>query len=487
MATGVNDAGNVIGACLAPYAGGPPSGSYHAFRTHAGGEVIKPEDDLGFPVGLKGGGSYAMGVNAKGHAVGWWQAMPFSGMKKAFWYDGSTMMNLQPAKSLFTTSEAYALNAFDDVVGAASPDVPDKHAVIWPHGEHVMIDLNSLLPAAAKKDWKLIEAYAINDAGDIVGRAKHADKLHAFMLKAKVAVPIDLGALAEYKDDSSVAYSINACEQVVGYTYTPAAAHHGFIWKDGSGMKDMGTVSPASTPSYAQAINVKGEVVGASKSFHHSAIFEGIGSLLGTDSHCAAYSHAVWYNGSDLKDLNTLIPASSGWELSLANGISDKGQIAGSGFHLGSATCSGGLYSKAVLLTPGGLTPTTTDPAKGYLFDNWNTSGVSNGPTHDTTFTLDATYIITFIADYHWNGGAGAEPGAKEIGLKDSHGKMFGPWHVTATAGQGGALKVNWECHPPGVTLPAGTYTVVDPDPGTWSHNGASGHSGFSRVAGTLK
>src|SRR5207247_3810232 len=42
IATGVNDAGNVVGACLAPYAGGPPSGSYHAFRTHAGGAVIKP-------------------------------------------------------------------------------------------------------------------------------------------------------------------------------------------------------------------------------------------------------------------------------------------------------------------------------------------------------------------------------------------------------------------------------------------------------------
>jgi probable HAF family extracellular repeat protein len=489
IATGVNDDGHVVGACLGVYAGGPPSGSYHAFRTHAGGEAIKPEDDLGFPAGLPGGGSYATGVNAKSHVVGWWQAMPFSGVKKAFWYDGSKMLNLHPATSSpsFTTSEAYAVNIFDDVVGTASPDVPDKHAVIWSHGDHVMTDLNSLVPAATKKDWKLIEAYAINDAGEIVGRAKHLDKLHAFLLKTKSAVLIDLGALKEYKDDSSAAYSINACDQVVGYTYTSKASHHGFIWKEESGMKDMTTLSPPYIVSYAQAINEKGEVVGtASKGFHHSAFFEGIGFAVGTDSHCAAYSHAVWYNGSDLKDLNTLISAHSGWELSLANGINGKGQIAGSGFHLGSAKCSGSLHNKAVLLTPAALTPSRTEPPKGYLFDNWNTSGVRNGPTPATTFTTDDAYVITFIADYHWNGGKGAVPGKTGISLKDSHGKVFGPWPVTASAGQGGAANVNWECHP-GITLPAGTYTVVDPDPATWSHNDASGNKGFTRVAGSGK
>ena len=184
-----------------------------------------------------------------------------------------------------------------------------------------------------------------------------------------------------------------------------------------------------------------------------------------------------------------MIPDFPGWELNLANGINDKGQIAGSGFFKGPAFKSGSLITKAVLLTPVGLAPTGTAPTattgKGYIFDNWNVYGVKNGPTHETTFKIDEPYLITFIADYHWNDGKGAVP-KKGISLKSSDGTVYGPWAVTATPGQGGAPNVNWECHP-GITLPAGTYTVVDPDSATWSHNEESGNSGFTRVVGSVK
>ncbi len=368
-----------------------------------------------------------------------------------------------------------------------------------------MIDLNTdYMDSASEKDWKLIEAYAINDAGEIVGRAKHLDKLHAFLLKSKGAVPKDLGAIAEFKDDSSAAYSINACDEVVGYTnITGGVEFHGFVWKEDSGMKDMGTLSPPYTFSYAQAINKKGEVVGAvSITFHTSETFEGVKFLGkgGSGKDSFVYSHAVWYNGSlvkdlgVLKDLNELIPGSPGWELNLANGISDNGQIAGSGFYKESP------YSKAVLLLPPGLTPSATASAGAtaascpisigsgdYIFNNWNICLVKNGPTKDTTFTIDKDYLITFIATYHWNDGKGALPGGKEISVKSSDGTIYGPWPVTTSPGSGGAADVNWECHPPGITLPAGTYTVVDPDPATWSQNDASGNKGFARVAGSPK
>src|SRR5436190_16527317 len=97
-----------------------------------------------------------------------------------------------------------------------------------------------------------------------------------------------------------------------------------------------------------------------------------------------------------------------------------------------------------------------------------------------------AAHLITFIATYHWNDGAGALPGGKGISVKDSTGKIFGPWTVITSAGSGGRLNVNWECHA-GITLPAGTYTVVDADPATWSQDGGSGNKGFVRVAGVLK
>ena len=57
-------------------------------------------------------------------------------------------------------------------------------------------------------------------------------------------------------------------------------------------------------------------------------------------------------------------------------------------------------------------------------------------------------------------------------------GAVYGPWPAVATSGTGGAQNVNWIAAP-SLVLPAGTYTVVDSDAGTWSRNGQSGGQGF--------
>ena len=517
VATGVNDGGNVVGACSPSYFG-KSGGAWHAFRTEPGA-VITKEDELAFPLGITGGSSFATAVNGKGHVVGF-RAPTGSSEDKAFWHDGgkkSKMINLHTSTAKFTISRAFAINIHDDVVGAAySPALGPLtlgvtffpgHAVLWSGADpKSMKDLNDDLDASVKADWILTAAFGINDDGDIVGRAynKKLKKYHAFLLKGVGEIFFDLGALKEDVTDSSAAYAINECgekvpaiDKVVGYTYTPKDFHYGFIWTDAAGLMDIGTLA-AYPESYAKAINKKGEVVGAAGDLHTSIVFDFIscfGTCFTKGDSGDAHSHGVWYNGTDLKDLNKLIPGYAGYEIEVANGINDKGQIVGSAFYKPPTYKSGGLYAKAVLLTPAGLTlpgpvGTTTStacplsiPSGGYIFDNWNVCGVKNGPTKETTFTIDAPYLITFIATYHWNYGKGALP-TKGISLKDSSGKVYGPWPVITSAGSGGAANVNWECHP-GITLPAGTYTVIDPDPATWSQNDASGNVGFTRVAGS--
>src|SRR5262249_15715508 len=139
----------------------------------------------------------------------------------------------------------------------------------------------------------------------------------------------------------------------------------------------MGTLPPYSSDptlleSYAQAINKKGEIVGAvSVAFHLSQVFGEPGAGPGLPGTlCVPNSHAVWYNGSELKDLNKLIPASPGWELNLANGINDDGVIVGSGYYKCFTLKSGSSLaetfsktSKAVLLTPAGFKPPAAGPA----------------------------------------------------------------------------------------------------------------------------
>lgn len=117
----------------------------------------------------------------------------------------------------------------------------------------------------------------------------------------------------------------------------------------------------------------------------------------------------------------------------------------------------------------------------GVIFNNGNIGGVANGPTQATAFTINQAHFITTIENYHWNNGRGARGGT--IALRSSSGAVYGPWAVTTSGGQGGAPNVGWSCSP-NVVIPAGTYTVVDSDPATWSQNSESGARGFSRISG---
>jgi len=379
---------------------------------------------------------------------------------------------------------AYALNTHDDVVGIIYSGKPGSpllggHAVIWPHDGHPMVDLNTLLPKGS--GWELKAAYGINDAGHVVGKGTYLGKTHAFLWKGS-GDAVDLGTLPG--GSLSVAFGLNSSDEVVGYSTSTKPGFHGFVWKDGM-MTDIGTLPPY-TNSFAQAINEKGCVVGEIFLGEHKPIFEG--------GDFGAKSHAVLYTGV-LTDVNVVMTATSAWELKTANDINDKCQIVGAGYYKGSK------YLTAYVLTPPGValtgapkpTPTTTASScpisigsGDYIFNNWNVCTVKNSPTKDTTFTIDGAYLITFIATYHWNYGHGALPGGKGISLKGSDGKVYGPWPVTTSPGSGGVPNAGWECHP-GIVLPAGTYTVLDPDPATWSQNDGSGNSGFVRVAGSKK
>lgn len=106
--------------------------------------------------------------------------------------------------------------------------------------------------------------------------------------------------------------------------------------------------------------------------------------------------------------------------------------------------------------------------ARNQVLYTGNDGGVANGG-RPPRFTLNAPTTISFLMSYHYNNGQGAPPGT--LGLRRSDGKMFGPWQAT------GINKVYWVVSPE-VTLPPGTYEVVDSDPATWSQNGpgAEGH-----------
>ena len=131
-------------------------------------------------------------------------------------------------------------------------------------------------------------------------------------------------------------------------------------------------------------------------------------------------------------------------------------------------------------------TTTTTAGSSGQapttLLQVTSIAGVSNGPTQPSVFTMNGPTKIASIVDYHWNSGQGATPGT--IGLRSSDGKLYGPWPTTGSPGQGGVPNAFWTAAPNEV-LPAGTYTVEDSDPGSWSWAPDTGGRGIVTVTGS--
>ncbi|MDD4447711.1 MAG: S-layer protein domain-containing protein, partial [Methanothrix sp.] len=114
------------------------------------------------------------------------------------------------------------------------------------------------------------------------------------------------------------------------------------------------------------------------------------------------------------------------------------------------------------------------------IYNSWNKGSVDNKPTCSPFFTIDKPQMITYIDTYHWNHGTDAPVGT--ISLRNGYGKLYGPWGVETSLDQSKVPKGYWIVHPNEIIL-AGTYTVEDSDPATWSQNSES-PCGFTKVEG---
>jgi probable HAF family extracellular repeat protein len=130
--------------------------------------------------GLGGQNSYAMGLNDAGEVVG--HAQVSSGYMHAFLWNGLAMQDLGTLGG--SSSYAYGINDDGQTVGYSTLSDGADHAFLYSNG--LLLDLNSLIGAGS--GWTLDAAYAVNNAGQIVGTGLLNGIEHAFLLNPAPSV-----------------------------------------------------------------------------------------------------------------------------------------------------------------------------------------------------------------------------------------------------------------------------------------------------------
>jgi probable HAF family extracellular repeat protein len=315
--------------------------------------------------------SYAQGINGLGYVVG---EADIARVYTAFRYTGSSLQNLGTLGG--STSDARGINDAGSVVGYSLNRSNVYRGFLWNPATKKMSDLGTLGGSASY-------AYAINNASSpqIAGAAYTAGDaaLHAFL--STNGVKTDLGTLGSPSAGygiNSAAYGVNDQVQVVvvGGADTSTGIPgfngptHAFSWSAAGGMTDLGTLGGSTSAAYG--INNAGQVVGTSDTPGDAGttpvMWQGgqitdLGTLggpggaaLGINSLGQVVGWAenpysvrlafLWQNGG-LTDLNTLLPANSGWQLFQATAISSNGAIVGYGTRNGSAAVHAYLMKPA--------------------------------------------------------------------------------------------------------------------------------------------
>ncbi len=239
--------------------------------------------------------------------------------------------------------------------------------VVWNGSAPTVLDQNDLPSGIAR---------SINNAGEMVGTtAKYFGGLgfQGGSLPSSTAAywnGASPGTFTAYDADQSLPIAINNQGQIIVNTFTRATS------TSGAYLVDHGIITPITHDNsqiYLNDLNDLGQAVGTADGLPFiwqnnvltflqvpsdggnadvSAINED-GAIVGQASHPADNStYATLWQNNQLTDLNSLIPANTGWNLQLASDIANDGTIVGVGTFDG--------QPQAFLLTPTSSPPLPT-------------------------------------------------------------------------------------------------------------------------------
>jgi probable HAF family extracellular repeat protein len=286
----------------------------------------------------------AHAINDAGQVVG------ESGVTSFLWEHGNlhdlgTLPNTMPVDPM--VCRALAINAGGTVVGGSGGYGPVVMSGFQQSAPVELVDGHWVDLGKGNKNVGS-EAVGINDRGDVVGTDQHRGFLlaHGKWRELEPVSHIPAG------NDCS-ATGINDAGLVVGFTTVAGTTRqhpvvHGCMWVQGR-VHDLGVLT-GEHESSAQAVSAVGMIVGSSGAQavlwsggrpHALGALPGYtntvayainrsGTVVGTASTDHLTRAWVWRSGR-MVDLNSWLPADSGWILETAEGINSQGRIVGSG------------------------------------------------------------------------------------------------------------------------------------------------------------
>lgn len=343
-------------AVLATAAGPPAATAVAAPAVAATSYTITDMGSLGL------GESIPYGINATGQVTGYSYLsttytvpcpLDYPGTKctahpyHAFLYSNGTMTDLGTLSGHNSIGESVSLSG--QVAGWSTTSKGGTDATLWTGKQAT--DLGALAPLSS---GSYSIAYGINDSGQVAGFWAAGvtainDGSHPFLYSN--------GTITSLPEPTS--FTVAACEarainnngQIAGMCTDTSGNGHLVMWQNGT-VTDLGTIGNIGDISNLEALsmNSNGQIAGSAATagfLYSNGTVTNLGGFFPTainDNGVMVGGHSI-DSGGTVQDLNSLIPARSGYQISYATAINDNGQIVA---YASDATTS----EAAVLLNP---------------------------------------------------------------------------------------------------------------------------------------